>query len=503
MSKGKKLPKYYGQGGRLSSGAHPALAETAYRHECSDREVISPFLHDADLAHGLALYHAGVIPHENAVRLFKGLLSLDQANDGFFDVDETLGDLYNSKDSVLRNEIGDDAGWIHAARPRREAINIAYLMACKEKLFGLLRTLTDFGSLMCEKSVAWNDVLMPDFTYLQPAHPTNLGHYLLTFTSPLQRDFTRCMNCLEHLDQSPAGSGSTNGTRVNLDREELASLLGFSGVAIHTRDAMWQPDVPVEILGAMGSCVVNLSRFAEELQIWVSAAFDFVSFKDGFFRSSVIMPHKRNPYAMAYVRGVAGWLSGQLASSVSLGRTFSGNPDSRFFLYGMVPESIDKVNECLRLLTELVRTMEPNRENMSSALNQHFLQATDLADLMMETGKVDYRSAHQISGRISKEVAEGRVKPCELTSDIVAKLSLEAVGIELKFTDHQIQEILSHEGIVESRNGLGGAARVSVKEQAERLAGIFNDGRNESTARAENFVKKRIELRKKVANIVE
>jgi len=495
MSDKKEIPDYYGKGGRLKKEAHHALIETAYRHDLSDRETLTPFLHDADLAHAIALTEAEVIPNGNGKVLLQGLLQLEKDKGGFFDVDEKLGDLYNSKDKALRSLIGDDAGWLHAGRPRREAVNISYLLATKTKLVELATQTVSLGMIMARRCSEWKEVLMPDYTYLQPAHPTNLAHYLLTFVFPLLRDLKRYASLFDELSACPAGSGSTNGTRLPLDRKRLAQLLGFERCTSHSRDAMWQPDVPVHMAGALGAAMVNLDRFAEELQLWVTPAFDFASFDDGFFRSSVIMPHKRNPYAMAYIRGVTGWLSGQLASVVSLGKTYSGNPDSRFFIYGMIPEAIEKVTGCVRLISALVEGMEPNNENMLAALDEHFLQATDLADLIMLNGKVDYRSAHQLTGRIASDVAEGKIKISKITPEHISAVSKEVLGKELRLTSEEISSVLDHATLISSRKGIGAASIDRVTDQlthiSEQLQN-FGDWAKKTTMEQQNT---RISLR--------
>jgi argininosuccinate lyase len=173
--------------------------------------------------------------------------------------------------------------------------------------------------------------ILPDFTYLQHAQPTSLAHYLLAFVLPILRDFARLQACFQRVNQCSGGIGSVNGSRLPFKRERLAELLGFDGAITHTRDAMWQADMPVEIMADVVAAVINLDRLGEDLQMWATQEFDLVELADGYCRESVIMPQKKNPYSLAFVRGAAGVLIGQLTAMSNVGRTLSGQPDSRIF----------------------------------------------------------------------------------------------------------------------------------------------------------------------------
>jgi argininosuccinate lyase len=178
---------------------------------------------------------------------------------------------------------------------------------------------------------------MADYTYLQPAQATSFGHYLLTFAYPLVRDLDRLQALYRRTNLSPAGCGSVNGSRLPQDRTRLAGLLGFDGQVPHARDAMWQPDGPIEMLAMIVAALVNLDRLAEDLQIFATAEFDLIDLADSHARASVIMPQKKNPYALTYVRGVANEMIGMLAGVAALGRTPSGQVDNRVFIWRCTP----------------------------------------------------------------------------------------------------------------------------------------------------------------------
>jgi len=306
--KNSEVPQYYGKGGRLKKSPHSALIGSAYKHECGDTEILLGHLHDADIAHGIALIEAGIIPSASARNLLSALLEMKQLPLQDFPVRPELGDLYNSKDAFLREKIGNDAGWIHCGRPRREALNLAFVLATRQRMLALAKAHAKLGYVFLDVAERFKNLLMTDYTYMHPAHPTSLGHYLLTFLFPLLRDFERIQSCFEKLNRCCAGSGSSNGSALPFKRQRIADLLGFESVSTHTRDSMWQPDVPIEGMNTLVCLAMNLNRLAEEFQIWTTPPYNLVDFDDGLFRASVIMPQKRNPYPMAYVRGLTGWL---------------------------------------------------------------------------------------------------------------------------------------------------------------------------------------------------
>lgn len=457
-----ELPAYFGEGGRLTVSAGQALIDSAYKHDCEDANVLLPGLHEADLAHGIALVEAGVIPSDVAPILFRGLLDLREMTD--LPIRPELGDVYNSKEAVLKDRIGAAAGWIHAGRPRREAVNIAFLLAVRERLLGLVEAHLEMAETAVHLAEAHRRTLMPDFTYLQHAHPTTFGHYLLTFVYPVFRDLERLQHCYRVFNTSPAGSGSVNGTRLPIDRDRLGSLLGFDEVTPHTRDAMWQPDSPIELMAAIVALLININRLGEELQIWTTSEFDFVEFGDELARASVIMPQKKNPYGLAWIRGLTGTMLGKMSSFAAVGKTYSGNPDSRVFIYGELPRSLDRTTEALRLIQATLGSIRLNEDVLRKRAGEGFSQATDLAELIMTARQVDYRTAHQIVGRIVRQALELKIEASDVTPQMLDEASTEITGKPLGFTVDELSTALDPAQIVASRQGRGGASYDRVSE---------------------------------------
>jgi len=468
-------PEYFGQGGRLEASAAEALIASAYRHDCADADILLPGLHDADLAHAIALIEAGVIPSAVAKSLMRGLIEVGNIPTKDFPVRPELGDVYNSKEAVLKAKLGDVAGWIHAGRARREAVNIAYLLAVRSRVLSLMDAHGSMALAALNTAEENIHTLMPDFTYLQHAHPTSFGHYLLTFVYPILRDMERLQHAFGVFNASVAGSGSVNGSRLPIDRARLSELLGCDSVATHTRDAMWQPDIPIELMAAITALLVNIDRLAEELQIWFTAEFDFAGFSDDLARASIIMPQKKNPYGLAYIRGLTGSMLGKTASFAAVGKTYSGNPDSRVFIYGELPRALDRTTEAVVLFHSILRGLTLNKDVMDRRASEGFPQATDLAELIMTHCKLDYRTAHQIVGKIVRSTLEKRIPSMHVTREMVNEAAVQVTGTPLDLPAEQLADALDPMKIVQSRQGVGGAA-------PERMAEMIVECRNRIAA---------------------
>jgi argininosuccinate lyase len=302
--------------------------------------------------------------------------------------------------------------------------------------------------------------LMPDYTYLQTAHPTTLAHYLLTFVQPMTRDLTRLGGAFEHINLSPAGAGSTNGSRLPLDRIRLAELLGFDGVALHTRDAMWQPDGPIEVLGAVLALLINADRLAEDLQIWATTEFGMIELSDRHSRVSVIMPHKKNPYSLAFVRGVARDMIGRLVSVAAVGATPSGQVDNRIFAYGGVPFALERAGQAIKLLAGTMTGLITKPDVMARRAGHSYSGATDLADVIMLEYGLDSRTAHRI---VAKAVRSAFESETPLTTEILDAAALAVIERPLRMSNQTITGTMSPEAIVNTRTGQGGAAPESVQ----------------------------------------
>ena len=287
----------------------PELIAAGFELENADAGILHRGMNLADIAHLLDLSATGVIPPEAARRLLALLLATMDIPASEFPYDPGNGEPYNSRERYFVSQAGDVAGWLHAGRPRREAVRVAFRLRLRDDLTSLIEASAELAAELASRSREHAGTLMADQTYLQHAQPSTFGHYLLSFAFPVLRGGQRLSEALEWTDASPGGAGCVNGSRLLSDRANVAQLLGFRAIAEHTRDAMWQTDGLVDMLAAAAGLLLTQSKLAEDLEIWASQEFDYVSLADGYSRASVLMPQKRNPYALSIIRGAAGTLA--------------------------------------------------------------------------------------------------------------------------------------------------------------------------------------------------
>jgi len=442
-------------------------SETEYAH------FVYRGLSYADMAHVLLLEKGGVIPEDAARTLLSALRELHDQAERVIGDKGTWGDVYDHRDAALQEMIGETAGWLHAARARREAINLGWLIECKQRAVSAIEAAGGLMEAVLACSEAHGKSLMPDFTYLQHAHPTTLGHYLLGFAYPLFRDGIRLMDGWRSLDSSPAGSVSTNGSRFDLDRSWMAEALGFSAVIPHNRDAMWQPDLSINIMGNLVSVATNLDRLIEELFIWSSSEFNFFESSDAHCRTSVIMPHKKNPYALAHLRGSCRLLTADFVAITSSNQTISGQVDNRLAAYRLVPGALGTIKATADLLGEIITEGRFNTEEMKARVGTGYGFATELADLVMSGEGVPARQAHRLVGSLVAALNQDAVRDLEEMEEYYEQSFRKVFSRPPVVPWGKYKKMLSPEEIVMHRVGEGSCHPEEVSRMVNELRELW------------------------------
>ena len=468
--------------GPPQGGPAQELVDSGFHLENADAPLLHEGLNRADLAHLLDLRSRGVIPEEPAARLAALILEADRLTPEEFPYDPAFGEPYNSRERHFIAQIGDDAGWLHAGRPRREAVRIALRLYLRSQLVDLIAAGAALADTLATTAARHSRTWMPDQTYLQHAQPSTFGHYLLSFAYPVLRDARRLVDTLAWVNSSPGGAGCVNGSRLLDDRGRVAELLAFDTVIEHTRDAMWQTDGLVDALAVTASLVGTQSKLAEDLEIWASSEFDYVTLADGFSRSSVLMPQKRNPYALSIIRGASGTLIGRVSGFLAVTKTPSARSDNLIYAYGEVPRALDLALRTTRLTDGVVRTLEVNGGRMWEALESGFSQSTDLAEYVMQTCAVDYRTAYQVVGLAVRRAYGAGLRGIDLDGAMLDEAAREYTGRPIGLADRDLREILDPRHIVETRTAAGGAAPPVV----EGMASSCRDQAAELRHHAEN-----------------
>ena len=473
--------------GAPQSGPAPELVASGFLLENADAPLLHAGLNAADLAHVLDLHARGVVPVEPARRLLALLLEVDATPAEDFPYDPEFGEPYNSREKHFHSRIGDDAGWLHAGRPRREAVRIALRLHLRTQIAQLVGDAAALAETLASTSAAHSRTWMPDQTYLQHAQPSTFGHYLLSFAYPVLRDARRLVDALDWTNTSPGGAGCVNGSRLLDDRGPVARMLGFDGVIEHTRDAMWQTDGLVDVLAAAASLVGTQSKLAEDLEIWASSEFDYVTVADGFSRSSVLMPQKRNPYALSIIRGASGTLIGRLSGFLAVVKSPSARSDNLIYAYGEVPRALDMALRTTRLTNGVVRTLEVNGPRMWAALEGGFSQATDLAEYVMQTCDLDYRTAYQVVGGAVRTASAAGRRGIDIDGAALDAAAQAHAGRGLGLTGVDLSQVLDPRHIVETRTAAGGAAPQVVEQMAADCSLAAGDLRALSRSRLAGF----------------
>ncbi len=462
--------------GPSSEAPAQELVDAGFAWEIADAPLLHHGLNLADLGHVLDLRSRGIIPEPAASELLSVLLDAYRCDAADFPYDPASGEVYNSRERHFVEQIGDSAGWLHAGRPRREAARVALRLILRSQTARLIEVGADFAATAAAAAADHAGTFMGDQTYLQQAQPSTFGHYLLAFVPPALRDGERFAAALDQVNMSPGGAGCVNGSRLLDDRGTIAGMLGFDGVITHTRDAMWQTDVFIDLLATSASMIANQAKLAEDLEIWSSQEFDYVDLAGPFTRASVLMPQKRNPYSLSIIRGASGVLIGRMSGFLAVVKSPSARSDNLIFAYGEIPRALDLTIRVSALTTGVVRTLKVNAARMWSELERGFTQATDLAEYLMVAAGVDYRTAYHVVGHAVRAASRGGLRALDITPDLLDASAQAVCGRRFALEAAALAEALDPRRIVDSRRARGGAAPGEVaamagefSEQAVRL----------------------------------
>jgi len=469
------------------SGAAPELVEAGFAVEVGDAPLLHEGLNLADLAHVLVLSEQGVCPRPAARALCGQLLAIHACPAEEFPYEPAYGESYNARERYVAEQLGAMAGWLHAGRPRREAVRIALRLRLRRDVVELVTACADLVAALADQGERHAETPFADQTYLQQAQPSTFGHYLLSFAYPVARDARRLADALTWVNASPGGAGCVNGSRLVADRQRLADLLGFEGVIRHTRDAMWQVDGLLDLVSSAASLVTTESTLAEDLEIYASQEFDFVELADHHTRGSILMPQKRNPYALSVLRGHAGILIGKTTELFSLMKSPSARSDNLIFAYGEVPRALQAARRATRLLGGVIADLTVNAARLRAALEAGFSQATDLAEHIMEHAGVDYRSAYLVAGEAVQRAAATGLAGVDLSAELIDGVARQQLGHPVGLTDAQLDRLLDPAAVVASRTGAGGAAPAEVGRMAGECRELAAGLRSEVGQRTRRF----------------
>jgi argininosuccinate lyase len=411
----------------------------------------------ASKAHAAMLVRQGIIGQEDGRAIADGLdRILAEIEAGTFAFSAALEDIHMNVEARLKTLIGDAAGRLHTARSRNDQVATDFRLWVRDATDGIDLALRDLVAALLDLAEKHSATIMPGYTHLQAAQPITFGHHLMAYVEMFDRDIGRFADARKRLNESPLGAAALAGTSFPIDRQMTARALGFDRPMANSVDAVSDRDFALEFLMAATVTAIHLSRFAEEIVLWVSDGFRFVALTDAFTTGSSIMPQKRNPDAAELVRGKAGRILGAM---VSLATMLKGLP----LAYGKdmqedkepVFEAADALSLTIAATAGMVRDMTPNEAAMRRATDAGFITATDLADWLVRDAGLPFRDAHHATGQL---VALAEKKGCGL-----AQLSLA----DMRTVDSRIGDgvfsVLTPERSVASRTSEGGTAPENVR----------------------------------------
>jgi argininosuccinate lyase len=416
---------------------------------------------DGSIAHCRTLARARIITPQEADDLVSGLEAVRmEIESGTFEYKDSLEDIHMHIEDRLSAHVGSLARKLHTGRSRNDQVALDVRLYVKdqgEKIRGHLLDLCRAFADLAGKNI---DVVMPGYTHLQRAQPVLFSHHLMAYFEMFWRDKKRIENCLERVDVMPLGSAALAGTTYPLDRHYTAELLGFSMVSENSMDAVSDRDFVIELLSCASICMVHLSRFSEELVLWSSTEFSFVDLPDAFCTGSSIMPQKKNPDIPELVRGKAGRVFGSLTTVLTLMKSLplAYNRDMQEDKKPLM-DAVDTLRACLDIYVRMLPRIAVRREITESAAGRGYLNATDMADYLVEKG-MPFREAH---GCVGRAVAFALGEKKELH-----ELDLDQLKFFSGLIEKDIYSALSVKQMIDRRKTYGGTGTQNVRDAIAR-----------------------------------
>ena len=412
------------------------------------------------IAHATMLGKVGVVTEAESAQIVEGLKGiLSDLESGALEIDMTCEDIHTFVEGELTRRIGAPGKKLHTGRSRNDQVALDIRLYLAEQIDGLIARAKALIGAFCDVAKAHLDAVMPGYTHLQRAQPVTLGHYLMAYAQMLLRDVDRLSDCRRRTMVSPLGSGALAGTTYPLNRQMVSDLLSMNGYSQNSLDGVSDRDFALELLGDLSILMMHLSRFSEEICMWCSWEFRFVTLSDAFSTGSSIMPQKKNPDITELVRGKTGRVYGDLMTLLTAMKALplAYNKDMQEDKEALF-DAVDTAQLCLEVLEPMLRTATFHPENMRRAAAAGFINATDCADYLVSKG-IPFRDAYAVTGQL--------VRQCVETGKTLEELPLEAYQEACPAFDEGVYEAIDLLNCVHRRNLPGGPAPEAVARQIE------------------------------------
>ena len=421
----------------------------------------------ASLVHVAMLCRQKIISLKIKNKITKGLNKIEkEIIKKKFTFNKEYEDIHMNIEKRLFQLIGDEAGFIHTARSRNDQVLTDFKLWMKSGNKQLEKNLNKLIRTILKAASNNIETIMPGFTHLKNAQPISLAHYLLAYVEMFQRDKKRLLNNLENLNENPLGVAAISGTSFNIDRFFTSKKLGFKKPTNNSIDTVADRDFVLDFLYTISVCSLHISRIAEELIIWSSDGFNLITLSDKVVTGSSIMPQKKNPDPLEFLRGKAGSTFGNLFSMLTI---LKGLPLSYFKDLQddkeIVFRSFDTLSACISILNEVLNNFKPNKERMLKLANKGFITATDLADYLVKFNRKSFREAYQITANIVNYAEKKKIKLSELNLK-----ELKKIEPSLK---SDVFKIFDLKNSVNSKKSFGGTSFNNIKKMIVKYNKIY------------------------------
>ncbi len=442
--------------GRFSGGA--AEAVKAFTESISFDSRLYRYDIMGSKAHVQMLAETGIIPAKSADAIIAGLDTIEKRIDkGDFTFTSELEDIHMHIESALIEAIGEDAGRIHSGRSRNDQIVLDMRLYLRDTIDSIASGIRELQRSMVLLADANSDAVMPGYTHLQRAQPVLFAHHLLAYVEMFERDIERFLDCRRRTNVMPLGSGALAGSTLPLDRKITARLLSFPKISRNSMDAVAGRDFECEFLAASAIFAMHISRLSEDIILWVSQEFNFISIDDAFCTGSSLMPHKKNPDIAELARGKAARIYGDLTALLVLtkGLPLTYNRDLQEDKEPVF-DAADTIHKILSVMPAMITSFKVNRAAMGKAVQDPAMMTTDLAEQLVKED-MPFRTAHHRVGSL--------VKWCDKNSRKLDKISLEEMRMSIPEAKKHHLQIFSPMASVSKRTATGSTAPAQVRKQ--------------------------------------
>lgn len=430
---------------------------------------------EGSIAHVVMMEKQGILTCEEKDDIIKGLTEIRKdVEEGRLQITDEYEDIHSFVEAKLIERIGEDGKKMHTGRSRNDQVALDMRLYVRGQVIEISRCLKEILNTLLTLMEENLSTYMPGFTHLQKAQPTTLAHHMGAYFEMFKRDMQRMEDIYRRMNYCPLGAGAFAGTTYPLDRTYTASLLGFEGPTLNSMDSVADRDYVIELLSALSTIMMHLSRFSEEIIIWNTNEYRFVEIDDGFSTGSSIMPQKKNPDIAELVRGKTGRVYGALVSILTTmkGLPLAYNKDMQEDKE-VTFDAIDTVKDCLTLFQGMLATMKFQEQRMKESAVNGFTNATDAADYLVLKG-VPFRDAHSIIGRL--------VLHCIQKGCSIDELSIEELKQISPVFEADVYEAISLKTCVEKRLTIGAPGQKAmedvIRQNREFLSGLWFEKEN-------------------------